>query len=77
MTALTAAPAFAQSTDSSSSHAPREKTFTHDEATSIIRNARKIVRQNGVSGAGRAAVRGSELGALHPRETPLGLALTK
>jgi proline iminopeptidase len=48
LSASTAAPAFAQSTDSGSAHAPREKTFTRAEVTSIIRNARKIVTSNGV-----------------------------
>jgi proline iminopeptidase len=48
LSASTAAPAFAQSADSASAHAPGEKTFTRAEATSIIRNARRIVTSNGV-----------------------------
>jgi proline iminopeptidase len=48
LSASTAAPAFAQSADSGSADAQREKTFTRAEVTSIIRNARKVVTSNGV-----------------------------
>ena len=48
MSAASAAPALAQHADSASNRAPREKTFTRAEVTLIIRNARKIVTQNGV-----------------------------
>jgi len=46
--AAIAAPVLAQSTDSASSPARPERTFTRSEVTSIIRNARKIVTPNGV-----------------------------